>query len=200
MKLITYVLSIVFIAGCSKNDSSQQDKIPATGQNEMLQQQNTGTTPNAVAGIVWTIPGRWKVEGDRPMRTATYSIPPANGNSEAGECAVFYFGNGQGGNPEMNIARWVAQFENPTTRARSSKDVNGMKVELLQIEGTYLAPAGPMMESQGKKNNYRLLGAIVPAPEGSVFFKFTGPRETVGAAENEFNEMINSLARHPQSM
>jgi hypothetical protein len=76
---------------------------------------------------------------------------------------------------------------------RSTREVNGMKVTLVQISGTYLAPGGPMMESQGKKDNYKLLGAIVEGPEGSVFFKFTGPAHTVNAARVEFDGMIGSL-------
>jgi hypothetical protein len=52
-----------------------------------------------------------------------------------------------------------------------------------------------MMESQGKKENYRLLGAIVEAPEGLVFFKFTGPAKTIGASEAEFDAMIGTMAK-----
>jgi hypothetical protein len=81
------------------------------------------------------------------------------------------------------------------TMERSSRDVNGMKVTLVKVSGTYLAPSGPMMQSQGKKENYRLLGAIVEGPEGSVFFKFTGPANTISAAEESFNTLISSLTK-----
>ena len=76
---------------------------------------------------------------------------------------------------------------------RSSQVVHGIKVTMVKISGAYLAPGGPMMQSQGKKENYRLLGAIAEAPEGSVFFKFTGPAATVSAAEESFNSLIASL-------
>jgi len=78
---------------------------------------------------------------------------------------------------------------------RSSRVVNGIKVTLVKISGTYLAPGGPMMQSQGKRENYRLVGAIAEAPEGSVFFKFTGPAATVAAAEENFNGLISSLTK-----
>jgi hypothetical protein len=52
-----------------------------------------------------------------------------------------------------------------------------------------------MMESQGKKENYRLLGAIVEAPEGLVFFKFTGPAKTIAAADTEFDALIGSVSK-----
>ena len=70
-----------------------------------------------------------------------------------------------------------------------------MKVTLVQVAGAYLAPAGPMMQSSGKKENFRLLGAIVEGPEGSVFYKFTGPAKTVSGAEGEFSAMVESLAK-----
>jgi hypothetical protein len=45
------------------------------------------------------------------------------------------------------------------------------------------------------KSNYRLLGAMVEAPEGNVFFKFTGPAETVVANQAKFEALLNSVAR-----
>jgi hypothetical protein len=52
-----------------------------------------------------------------------------------------------------------------------------------------------MMQSQGRKPGYRLLGAIAKAPEGLVFFKCTGPGATMGAARGDFDRMVSSLAR-----
>jgi hypothetical protein len=88
-----------------------------------------------------------------------------------------------------------AEVATKRTVERSSREVNGMKVALVTVSGTYLAPGGPMMQSQGKKENYRLLGAIVEGPEGSVFFKFTGPTQTVVSAQGSFDALISSLAK-----
>ena len=52
-----------------------------------------------------------------------------------------------------------------------------------------------MMQSQGKKPGYRLLGAIVEAPNGMVFFKCTGPAATISKAQADFDRMIGSLAK-----
>jgi hypothetical protein len=154
-----------------------------------------GSATGSVAGIHWSIPKRWTEQGQRPMRVATYTIPAAEGDAETGECAIFYFGNDQGGTVDQNIERWIGQFEPAGVPARTRKDVNGLKVTLVQVAGAYLAPAGPMMQSSGKKENFRLLGAIVEGPEGSVFYKFTGPAKTVSGAEGEFNAMVESLAK-----
>ena len=129
------------------------------------------------------------------MRVATYTVPKATTDTEDGECAVFYFGSGQGGDVQSNIARWAGQFQTSQQPEQSTTDVNGIKVTLVKISGSYAAPSGPMMQSQGMKPNYRLLGAIVEAPEGAVFFKTTGPAATITAAEKQFSELVASIKK-----
>ena len=50
-------------------------------------------------------------------------------------------------------------------------------------------------QEQVKKPNYRMRAAIIEAPEGLVFFKLTGPLNTVAAAENDFNSLLGSVHR-----
>ena len=155
---------------------------------------------DSAAGIKWTPPSAWKQDAPRSMRVATYSIPPAKGDSEAAECAVFYFGPGQGGSVDANVQRWVAQFETPDGKpvpnpAPKKSKINGLAVTRLELEGTYLASMGPMAPpGAAKKPGYKLLGAIVEAPEGPVFFKLTGPAKTVAAAKADFEKMLSSLS------
>ena len=153
----------------------------------------------SVAGVSWSAPARWIALAPRPMRAATYRVPAAAGDPEPGECAVFFFGAGQGGDVEANMKRWLGQFEKPgggaEAGARTASSFNGIKVTTVDVSGTYLASAGPMSPAKESKPGYRLLGAIVEAPEGNVFFKFTGPSRTVGAAEAEFTSLLKSLRR-----
>jgi hypothetical protein len=154
-----------------------------------------GSSACAAAGVAWQLPKRWTIGPERPMRVATYAIPAAGGAQEGAECAVFHFGPNQGGDIDSNIRRWIGQFQPATSSKRSSKEVNGLKVDLVQIAGTYTAPAGPMMQSSGDKPDSRLLGAIVSAPQGLVFFKLTGPAKSVGAASKEFDGLVASFKR-----
>ena len=147
----------------------------------------------SAGGLHWTLPARWQAAGPRPMRMATYTIPAAP-PGEAGECGVFYFGKGRGGSVEENLDRWVKQFESATPPQRSEKTVHGVKVHRIDVSGTYMTPGGPMMQSQGKKPGWRLIGAIVEAPEGLVFFKCVGPAATIQKAEKEFEELLASLS------
>jgi hypothetical protein len=157
----------------------------------------------SAGGIRWTAPPRWTVQAARAMRMATYTVPgvasarsgPGETGSEAGECGVFYFGRGKGGTVEENFDRWVAQFERASPAKKTTTGIAGMPVHRIDISGTYLAPGGPMMQSQGKKAGWRLLGAIVEAPEGLVFFKCTGPAATLAAAQKEFDQLLRSIVR-----
>jgi hypothetical protein len=60
------------------------------------------------AGVRWTPPPGWKNEGARPMRIATYVLP--TGPNDKAECAVYFFGPGQGGTVDANIDRWKGQL------------------------------------------------------------------------------------------
>jgi hypothetical protein len=179
MLLVVIVLTLATV-GCKKDVSNS----------ELL-----GQAKGTVAGLTWSVPSKWAVGPERQMRAATYVVDPQQGDTEGGECSVFYFGPGVGGDTESNIDRWVAQFEKPDGPRNETKEVNGMPVTIVQIAGTYLAPSGPMMMSSGKKENFLLRGAIVQGPQGSVFFKLTGPAKTIGAASAEFDAMVGSLTK-----
>jgi hypothetical protein len=145
-------------------------------------------------GIAWTIPARWTAGPGSAMRVATYAVPGARA-AAAGECAVFFFGAGEGGSVEANVERWARQFEGTPAPERSTTSVSGLRVTRVALAGTYLAPGGPMMQSTGKRAGYRLLGAIVEAPDGNVFLKLTGPSATVAEAQKDFDGLAASLRK-----
>lgn len=135
------------------------------------------------------------------MRAATYSVPPAKGDSDAGECAAYYFGQGQGGGVQANVDRWIGQFQE--AGGKPAKDVakiqkrtiHGLNVTTIDVSGTYTGMGGPMAPSHEAKAGYRMLAAIVEAPQGAVFFKFTGPAKTVAANQAAFDRMIDSVKK-----
>jgi len=153
-----------------------------------------GARTAGAGGIKWSVPRTWSDLPGSSMRVATYKVPGPKG-AEAGEAAVFFFGPGQGGSVDANVERWSRQFEGTPKPERSQKRVNDLAITIVRLAGTYLAPGGPMMQSQGKRPDYRLTGVIVEAPEGLVFFKLTGPAATVGAAQADFDALVASLAK-----
>jgi hypothetical protein len=158
-------------------------------------------TADSGAGLRWTPPASWKSEAQRPMRLATYTIPPSSGDQEAGECGVYYFGQGQGGSVEANLDRWIGQFQQSAGQPskdvakRESRTIHGLKVTVVDVSGTYSGMGGPMAPAgTPPKAGYRLLGAIVEGRQGSVFFKFTGPAKTVTQNQAAFDKMLASLS------
>lgn len=148
--------------------------------------------PTGAPGVEWDAPGRWSVEPASGVRLATYTIP-GSGGAEPAQCAVFYFGQGQGGGIDANIERWISEFENPPPADRRTLDVKGMQVHRVEVSGNYVAHAMGTGEGAAAMADAMLLGAIVEGPNGSLFFKLTGPKATVAAAEGEFDAMLQSM-------
>lgn len=150
----------------------------------------------SAAGVRWTAPASWKAQASRPMRAATYAVAAAPGDKEDGEGAVYYFGQGEGGTVDDNMRRWIGQFEPPQKEAQPRKrTVNGRDMTEIDLSGTYTGAGGPRATTKTIKPGYRLLGAIVEAPEGLIFIKFTGPVKTVATNQTNFEGLLKSFVR-----
>ena len=68
----------------------------------------------SAGGLSWTAPAGWKSQPKR-MRAANYVVPAAGGDSEAGECGVYFFGPGQGGSIEANVQSASDAVKSPKT-------------------------------------------------------------------------------------
>ena len=71
------------------------------------------------------------------------------------------------------VCRLTVDDGKPAIAKVASRTVRGLKVTTVDTSGTYSGMGGPMATSPTSVPNYRLLGAIVEAPGGTVFFKFT---------------------------
>lgn len=151
----------------------------------------------SAAGLRWTVPAGWTTEAARPMRAATYTIPPATGDKAGGECIVSFFGPGQGGPVDANIDRWKGQFQGadgkPAAAQVATRTSRGLKITTIDSSGSYSGMGGPMAPAGKPVPGYRLLGAIVEGPGGNIFVKFTGPAKTVAANQQKFDQMIGSF-------
>ena len=168
---------------------------PPTGSVQQLATES----PNQAAGVTWTIPPGWEVQGPRSMRVATYRVHAIAGDPEDAECAVYFFGAGQGGSVEANMDRWAHQFTAPDGSPAPSPKLNkltvgGLQVSTIAVSGTYLG-AAMMAQQEVKKPRFRMVAAVVEAPQGLLFFKLIGPFNTVAAAEHDFNSLLGSLHR-----
>jgi len=148
------------------------------------------------AGLTWTAPAEWQAETpSSSMRRAQYRVAGAAGDAE---CVVFYFGPGQGGDPQANVLRWADQFGQPD--GRSSREVlvteelvvGGVPVLVAEVKGVYsggMTGTGP----QTPRPDSMLLGAVAQGPDANWFFKFTGPESTVEGNREQFMSLVRSL-------
>jgi hypothetical protein len=149
-----------------------------------------GLLADSGAGLHWTAPDGWKAQGGRPMRLNTYIA------GEDAECGVYYFGPGQGGSVQANLDRWIGQMQQPPQAPKiQHTTVHGLKVTTVDVSGSYTGMGGPMATGGAPKPGFRMLGAIAEGPEGSIFFKFTGPAKIVGAQAAAFDKMVQSLQK-----
>src|SRR6185312_6819768 len=111
--------------------------------------------------------------------------------TENAQLVVYYFGEGEGGDAESNVARWVGEFTGSSTPSKTEKrTVGSLAVTVVSVDGTYdggMAIAGG--PPPGPKAGWALLGAIAETPAGPWFFKMTGPKATVTAAKPAFDAL-----------
>ncbi len=154
----------------------------------------TGTT-----GLTWQVPDGWTEEQpSSAMRRAQYRVPGPGGD---GECAVFYFGPGQGGDAMANAVRWANQFSQPDGRSSQEAmttetiDIAGVPVLLAEVSGTYSGGTTMMGGPSEELTDHMLLGAIAQGGDANWFFKLTGPAATLDSQRDPFRSMIESLTR-----
>jgi hypothetical protein len=213
-------LAIVALTGCSQNSEPASpgqevaaSSIPGTAMQAAPQPSPRGNSagmsaaaPAATAAgstkafgpFHLSVPQGWtETPPKSSMRKAQYSI---GGGAGPAELAVFYFGQDQGGSVEANISRWIGQFKQPdgsATRAvRREKQVDGIKVTLVNVKGRFVASMMPGQAAKFDEPEYEMLGAIVETGSGPYFFKMVGPEATVTAAAKDFDGMIDSIARN----
>jgi hypothetical protein len=149
------------------------------------------------AALKWAAPKTWAEEKpSSAMRRAQYRVSGPGGD---GECVVFYFGPGQGGDPKSNAARWASQFLQtdgslPESRMKTANfEAGGSAGLLVEVTGTYAGGMGGAAAEP--KPGYMLLGAIIEGPDANWFFKFTGPEKTVRAQQAAFEQMVRGVKR-----
>lgn len=138
--------------------------------------------------IGYDAPAAWNsVPNTNAMRKATFKIPKVAGDADDAELAV----SSAGGGVDANIKRWAGQFggAEPKTEART---VNGLKVTVVEIKGTF-ASGGMMGAPSAPKDKQMLLGAIVDGGDRLHFFKMTGPEKTVTSAKKDFDKFVASF-------
>ena len=146
-----------------------------------------------VMGLKVKAPEGWlRQKPANRMRKAQFKLPHAENDTFDGELTVIPAFGGM----DANIQRWKQQFKEVPEPLINKREVSGMEVSIVQLDGTYLYKARPMdpAETVQPRPDYRVLAAVVQAPGGQVFFKSFGPRATMEKWQEAFTDMVDSFA------
>jgi hypothetical protein len=153
----------------------------------------------SAAGLTYTAPAAWKpVATSSSMRVAQFAVPRAAGDGQDAEFVLYYFG-GAGGTIEANIDRWVGQMQQPDGRPssavtkRQSRTINGLKVTIVDVPGTYIAEVTPGSPQRHNSPGFHLRTAVIETSNGPYFIKLTGPAKTISASEKSFEAFLASV-------
>ncbi|MFC1557124.1 hypothetical protein ACFL6I_27230 [candidate division KSB1 bacterium] len=187
--IVVLLLFFILQIGCGTGDYVERDD----------QQGQPQPVSGAAGEVMYIIPEEWeRTPVSSQMRKDQITLPGIEGGP-AGELAVFFF-PGTGGSVQANLDRWYGQFTQPdgsSTKEKaevSKKNVNGLPVTIVSVNGTFSAGSGSMMGGPAHDlPGYKLLAAIVETSGGPWFFKATGPEKTIDYWLPSFDEFVNTF-------
>jgi hypothetical protein len=148
----------------------------------------------------FTAPAEWiKEQPSSKMRTAQYKLPRADGDKEDASLVIYYFGSSGGGSASANIERWISQMEQPDGSSAKDKakteilTVNGLKLNTIDLTGTYTAEMSPGSTEHHNDPNFRLRAAVIETPKGFYYMKLVGPEKTIARWQSELDKLIKSF-------
>ena len=149
-------------------------------------------------GLTSTLPAAWiEQEPSSSMRLAQFRVPGVESEGDA-NLILYYFGQGQGGSAEANIARWQSQFSKPGGGAVepgiTTMEVNGMPVTVVELRGDYARSTG-MGPGAIAAPEQVLLASIVEAPRGNIYIQLHGPAGTVLSQRESYLEFIRGITQ-----
>lgn len=192
LMISVFLLVSVIISSCGQ-------KADNSGQSETTSTPAGDGTAVTIAGVTFTPPANWVDLGPSGMRKASYYLNPVADEADSATMTVFYFGPTSGGTIEDNLERWINQMSQPDGgdphefSQMNELTVEDMTAHLLEVPGTYAS--GSMMGNPVSKENYLMVGVVLEAPEGNLFFKLTGPENTAKKMADELVEMVKKIKK-----
>jgi len=146
-----------------------------------------------------TPPSDWKEGRAGQMQLKSYTLPKAEGDTDATTLTIYQFPGGVGG-LDANLTRWkgmidpgagkkiddVAKIEN--------MEISKIKVTSFDATGTYLfRPNMSDPSNVVRKENYRLINVYFPTEDKVYTMRLVGPAKSVAAAEKGFKEWLKNF-------
>lgn len=150
--------------------------------------------PNAISlsdgKITMVAPEGWQRKQPRVrIIEAEFAVPAVGDDENDGRITVM----GAGGSVKANIDRWIGQFVQTDRNEVKKKEIAGQEVHIVDLSGTFKDQRGPFAPATIRKD-YRMLGAIIVTENaGQYFAKLYGPKKTIEANVDKFEELLKSL-------
>jgi hypothetical protein len=137
-----------------------------------------------------TVPAGWTPRTPSSnMRLAEYTTPGS-------EVVVYFFGPGQGGNVEANLARWKGQFStsdgSPVPETITHDSTGAIKLTFAEYRGNYRRGIGAG-SADSVRTGQTLIAAVVETPRGTMFIQLFGPSAKVSADKDTFVKFVKGL-------
>ncbi len=147
-------------------------------------------------GLVTHVPKVWnQAAPSSSMRLAQFATQDEAGKQTA-ELIFYYFGPGQGGSAEANIARWRSQFhraDGTLPEPRISKlSPSGLPITRVRLQGSYARGIGAGPGGTGKPDQ-TLVAALLQTHKGLVTIQLHGDTVLVDTLEAGFDAMLDAI-------
>lgn len=190
---------LVLLVGCAKSDGTDatdasQPSEPPVSSGASAQtgdaSADAGDRDVELPAIRLKAPESWVKNTPRnQLVAAEFGLPRAEGDDKDGRLTISLARGGV----EANINRWRGQFE--TDLARQSQEdlqVVGTTITVVDFSGTYNDQQGPFAPGE-KREDYRMIGAIIPVDGQLHFIKAYGPEQTLAKHADSIREFLQTL-------
>lgn len=159
--------------------------------------------PVSIAGVTFTPASQWTDLGPSDAGQAGYTYGPLDNDADSATLTVSYSPGNGSDSIGACLDRWFDQLWTPDgidprqAAIQYKMTVDGMTAHVVSFLGIYRDPVGgPKSRKKLTKENYRLVGVALEAPEGNLFFKLTGPEYTARIMIEAFVTMIKSIKKN----
>ena len=178
---------LIFLAGCGKEEIKvyRVDKEPAPSVSPIG---NEIPPPPVAERLEWTPPSGWEQKAPSSMRYGSFAISGKNGAQA--DLSVISLA-GEAGGVLANINRWRDQLGLPPITEAQLSD-NSTQVEVLGAKVILVdfVSSNPL---EDRKENKRMLAAILPRGPSTWFFKITGHVSLVAVQKKGLTQFLKSL-------
>lgn len=187
--LLGFAMMLAALLSCGIKTAAGEEKKPeAAGETKPL---SFGKDDKR---FTMQVPMNWKEEEpSNNMRMLQVRIPKAKDDPDDAEISAFKMG--AAGGADANIARWAKQFggDGALKTKRALKTGVG-DATIAELEGDYTAMNFQAGGASEVKKDYKMIGAIITMDGGAeIYFKFTGPFNTIEKAKAAFDKVLESL-------